>query len=298
MDNLEELIKKNKPNISQSTIKTYKSILKNLFYKHNDKESKFNVDWFDNQENVINILKDKEPSNRKTTIAAILTIIPINNEKYKKLMINDIKTTNDILQTQNKSESQKENWIDYTEVTTLYNKYYEKIKPLFKRKKEDLDRHDESIITDYLVLSLTCGIFFPPRRNQDWIMMKIKNYNDKTDNFLDIKNKQFVFNIYKTSKFYDTQKVNIPDNFMKILKKYIIFSNSDYLLVNGKNEPYTTQRMTQKMNSLFHGKISTSMLRHIYLSDKLKDIPKLAELTQLAEDMGHSIKQQLEYIKK
>ena len=165
-------------------------------------------------------------------------------------------------------------------------------------KKEDLNRHDESIITDFIVLSITCGIWFPPRRNLDWIMMKIRNFNDKTDNFLDLENKQFVFNIYKTAKFYDTQKVDIPKKFLKILKKFILINDSDYLLVNGKHEPYTTQRMTQKMNSLFHNKISTSMLRHIYLSDKLKDLPKLDELQKIATGMGHEIMTAFTYIKK
>ena len=298
MDNLEESIKKNKPNIAQSTIKTYKSILKNLFNKHHDKDDKFDIKWFDNQDEVINCLKDYEPSNRKTTISAILSIVPNNNEKYRQLIMKDIKTTNDKLLTQTKSEAQKENWIDYSEVKTLYEKYYEKCKPLFKRNKEDLDKHELSNMTDYLVLAITCGIWFPPRRSQDWILMKIRNFNNKTDNFLDVENKQFVFNIYKTSKFYETQRVDIPKQFFKMLKRYIGISNSDYLIVNAKNEPYSTQRMTQKMNMLFDGKISTSMLRHIYLTDKLKDIPKLTELTQLAEDMGHSVKQQLEYIKK
>lgn len=298
MDYLEETIKKNKPNIAQSTIKTYKSILKNLFNKHHDKDAKFDLKWFNNQDEVINCLKDNEPSNRKTTISAILSIVPNNNEKYRQLIMKDIQTTNDKLLTQNKSETQKENWIDYSEVQTLYNKYYEKCKPLFKRKREDLDKHELSNMTDYLVLALTCGFWFPPRRNQDWILMKIRNFNDKTDNFLDVENKQFVFNIYKTSKFYETQRVDIPKKFFKMLKRYIEISDSDYLIVNAKNEPYSTQRMTQKMNMLFDGKISTSMLRHIYLTDKLKDIPKLTELTQLAENMGHSVKQQLEYIKK
>jgi hypothetical protein len=39
------------------------------------------------------------------------------------------------------------------------------------------------------------------------------------------------------------------------------------------------------------------MLRHIYLSDKLKDVPKLQELEKLAADMGHSLKEQMEYVK-
>jgi hypothetical protein len=40
------------------------------------------------------------------------------------------------------------------------------------------------------------------------------------------------------------------------------------------------------------------MLRHIYLSNRLAAIPKLEELEDLASDMGHSVSQQLEYIKR
>jgi len=298
MEHLEETIRKNKPNISKSSIKTYISLLKSLYYKHHPKESNFDLKWFDNQDEIIDILKDKKPSIRKTTIAAILTIIPDNNHKYKTLITSDIKATNELLLTQTKSETQAENWIDYSEVKSLYDIHYKKAKPLLKMKKEHLDTHDESVITDFIVLAVTCGIWFPPRRSLDWNMMKIRNFDTKTDNYLDIENKQFVFNIYKTAKFYNTQTVDIPSKFMKILKRFIVINNNDYLIVNGKNEPYTSQRMAQKLNFLFDGKISTSMLRHIYLTDKLKDVPKLAELTQLSKDMGHSIKQQLEYIKK
>ena len=297
MDTLEERLIKNKPNVSKSSIRTYKSILKNLYYRHHNKDDKMNLDWFDNQDNVIELLKDSPYASRRTTYASLIAVTS-NNDKYKIAHNNDAKKYTEFVNTQTKTPSQEENWIDYSEVQTLYDKYYEKAKPLLKMKKEDLNRHDESIITDFIVLSITCGIWFPPRRNLDWIMMKIRNFNDKTDNFLDLENKQFVFNIYKTAKFYDTQKVDIPKKFLKILKKFILINDSDYLLVNGKHEPYTTQRMTQKMNSLFHNKISTSMLRHIYLSDKLKDLPKLDELQKIATGMGHEIMTAFTYIKK
>jgi integrase len=40
------------------------------------------------------------------------------------------------------------------------------------------------------------------------------------------------------------------------------------------------------------------MLRHIYLSDKYKNIPAIASIDALAEQMGHSSQQALEYIKR
>jgi len=56
--------------------------------------------------------------------------------------------------------------------------------------------------------------------------------------------------------------------------------------------------LSQRLNKIFDGlKISTGMLRHIYISSKLKDVPKLQELEQMAHDMGHSVSEALEYIK-
>lgn len=299
MEDLDKLIRQNKPNISASSIKTYKSLLKNLYYRHHDAGSKMNVKWFEDEDAILDILKDVEPRSRKTTIAALLTISKDNDfEKYRRLLTSDIQQTNTSLLDQTKSASQKENWIDYSEVQTLYEKYYEKTKSIFKRNKSDIDSKDIQDMTDYIVLALTCGIFFPPRRSLDWVRMKIRNFDEKNDNWLDLENKQFVFNVYKTAKFYDTQRVDIPSKFMKILKRFINLVDSDFLIVNKKGEPFTAQRMTQKMNQLFGSKISTSLIRHIYLSDKLKAIPKLSELTQLSKDMGHSVMQQLEYIKK
>jgi hypothetical protein len=39
------------------------------------------------------------------------------------------------------------------------------------------------------------------------------------------------------------------------------------------------------------------MLRHIYLSNKYKDVPALKEMKATAANMGHSIEEALKYVK-
>jgi hypothetical protein len=296
MELIEERIKANKPNISASSIKTYKSLLKNLYYKHHDKETKMNCDWFDEQDQVIETLKDKPASARKTYLASLMSVAK-KNDKYKTLITKDIKETNDFNKTQTKTKTQDENWKDFSQIKEIVDAHYEKVKGLLK-SKDVLSKEDFNKLQDFIILALTSGVYIPPRRSQDWVLMKWQNYDKEKDNYLDLKAGKFIFNIYKTSKFYDRQETIIPKAFKAILKKFVSFSKSDYLIINNKNEPFTIQRLTQKLNSLFDGKISTSMLRHIFLSDKLKDIPKLTELENLSNDMGHSVMQQLEYIKK
>lgn len=296
MTSIEDKIRAKKPDISQSSIRTYRSLLKNLYYKHHEKGSTIDCDWFDDQDTLIEILKDKPAAQRKTYLAALMSI-STDVDKYKGLITKDIKETNDFNKTQTKTETQAENWKDFSEIKATVESHYEKIKPLLN-SKDNLSKNEYHKLQDFIILALTTGYYIPPRRSQDWVLMKWKEYDPKNDNYWDVKNGKFVFNIYKTSKFYERQETAIPKALKAILKKFVAFSTSDYLLVNKKNEPFTIQRLAQKLNLLFDGKISTSMLRHIFLSDKLKNIPKLTELEDLSKEMGHSVMQQLEYIKK
>jgi hypothetical protein len=92
--------------------------------------------------------------------------------------------------------------------------------------------------------------------------------------------------------------VAIPKGLKLIISKWVKINKGDWLICDHYGKQLTNVKLSQRLNKIFDGlKISTSMLRHIYLSDKLKDIPKLQELEKLAQDMGHSLKEQMEYIK-
>jgi len=125
--------------------------------------------------------------------------------------------------------------------------------------------------------------------------MKINNIDKKTDNYID-KNK-FVFNTYKTSRFYNKQEVEIPKNLKIILNKFIKLNPYDYLLTDNQGNQLSNVRLGQKLNSIFGDNTSTTLLRHIYITDKFKNAPSLIDLQKNAENMGNSIMEQLQYIK-
>jgi hypothetical protein len=50
--------------------------------------------------------------------------------------------------------------------------------------------------------------------------------------------------------------------------------------------------------SFFEKPISTSMLRHIFLTDKYKNVPALTDMMDTASHMGHDVSMALKYIKK
>jgi integrase len=293
MKELIDCLKENKPNISDNTIKTYVSLLKSFYYKNHEKGDDMDCKWFENQDDIIELLKDKPASSRKTTFAALIAISK-ENDKYKKALLSDGKKYQEFIDTQTKTDTQADNWKTFDEVKNVYETMYDKVKPLLNAKT--LDEKDFKVLQDFIILSLTSGYWVPPRRSE-WIYVKLKNIDKVKDNF--IEKNQFVFNKYKTAKFYEQQKVDIPKGLKTILTKWIKLNPYDYLLVDGKGQSMTNVRLTQKLNSIFDGtKISTSMLRHIYLSDKLKNVPALQELQKQAADMGHSVSEALQYVKK
>lgn len=294
---LDDILLKNKPHVANSTRKTYSSILRNLFTRMYGLGVDFKPDCFSDSKAILEELKDAEPKKRKTILSAI---IAFNGEKYKskeisEAMLNDIHEAKNSETKQVKNEKQEDNWISFEEIENIFEKKYNSVKPLLKRT--DIDNTEYFRITELIILALTTGIFFPPRRSLDWVSLKIKNYDDEKDNYIDMKKKMIVLNNYKTSKYYKMQTIPIPTKLWVILKPYILINNfSDYLLTTRTGDKLSTPRLTQILNKLFKKNVSTSMLRHIYLTHKLGHIPKLDELNELAKEMGHSLLQQQEYI--
>ena len=127
--------------------------------------------------------------------------------------------------------------------------------------------------------------------------MKIKNKDDAL-NFYDSKTGTFIFNKYKTAKVYNQQTEKVPIELKKILDKWCKYNSNDFILFNTKGGKLTSPNIATRLNEIFGKKISTSALRHIYISDKFKNMPSLKELQETASALGHSVPQMLEYIKK
>jgi hypothetical protein len=106
--------------------------------------------------------------------------------------------------------------------------------------------------------------------------MIIGDDSDKDFNYLDINNNKFIMNNFKTAGKYHTQIIDIPENLMNVIKLYLskrtkIKKNIPFL-VKYDGEPLTTStQMTRILNKIFDKKISVSMLRNIYLTNKYKD---------------------------
>ena len=155
---------------------------------------------------------------------------------------------------------------------------------------------DESVMMEFLLVAFLGGVNMPPRRSLDYALMKIRNYDTKKDNYY--KANKMYFNVYKTDSTYGLQVLDVPKELNVILKKWIKMSKNDYMLYSSNGNKLSSPQITRILNKVFDKKISTSMLRHIYLTNAYKDVPALNKMETLAQDMGHSVKTAMEYIKR
>lgn len=290
-DKIKELIIKNKPNISKSSISTYLSILKNL-YINVFKDDKFDLNNFDNTDKILNSLKDLEPNKRKTILASLVVIT--DNKKYREQMLKDIEEYNANESKQKKSDKQTDSWLDMPEINQIYNDLEQVVKHLYKKK--DLNMTDLQEIQNYIIMCVLSGKFIPPRRSKDYVDFKIKDIDQEKDNYIERKN--MIFNSYKTAKTYARQELPIPPELLKILNKWIKVNPTEYLLFDSNGKKLTNVKLTQRLNKIFGKKASVNQLRHTYLSCKYQDtIKQNKEMADDMKAMGSSMAQQKIYIK-
>jgi regulator of replication initiation timing len=297
MENIKKTLKENKPNIADSTINSYATNLKSLFYSHNPKKVNINPAWFHNQEHILELVK-QEPIVRQSNFLTALIAYNKDNKEYKDALLYLTPQLKQKKNSQDMTPKENENWKSYEEIEKIYEDMLHICDPLLK-SKEPMNKEQMNKLQDFIILSLTCGYWIPPRRSEDWCKMKIKKYDTEKDNYIDFSNSKFYFNQYKTSKTYDEQEVEIPPKLKRILRRYIkLLGDNEYLLTTQKNAPLSSSYLTKLLNRIFGANISTSMLRHIYLSEKYKNVPALAEMQKTAEEMGHSITEALRYVRK
>jgi integrase len=291
--NISQELKRIRPTLSDGSLKTYTSLL-NSVHKNVFKNKEISKSDFDDCEKILNYLKELKPNQRKTILSGLVVIS--DKPKYRESMLQDIKDYSTEAKKMEKTPSQEANWLEPTELDSVFTTAKSNATALYKKQK--LTMSDLQDIQNYILLCLTSGIYIPPRRSLDWTEFKIKNIDKADDNYID-KN-EFVFNRYKTAKFYNEQRVEIPKELKSILTKWIKVNGTDYLLFDINGSKLTSVKLNQRFEKIFGKKTSVNILRHVYLTSKFGDeIERSKKMNDVAEDMGTSSAQVIgTYIKK
>ena len=284
-------------NITESSLKLYLNNLRRL----NGGEFPKNLTFLKNITKILGDLEKYKPNTRRSYLITIVTSLKgepklkkIYDSYYKHLEVyNKEGATNN-----EKSETQKENWITQDEIKELYRKMTEEVTAMVTSAKKLSPSEYEKLLR-WVTLSLYTTQ--KPRRNLDYLNAMIVNkYSDDLDkqyNYLELPSGKWFFNNYKTKGTYKTQEIPASPEMMEVVKTYLRFhpegktmkkkSGMIPLLVDIDGNHFQQKNfITKLLNKIFGKKIGVSMLRNIYLTDKYGD--KVKELNDTAKEMGTS----------
>lgn len=302
---IEEILKSHRPNLSEGSTRTYKSIIKNVYLNIVGDNAKARptatelVEFYTKEyPRVLEYMKKFNHGKRKTLLAALVVFSGVGTEAgnaYREQMVKDADQYNAEQRKQRKSEKEQDNWVSQEYIMDKL-KFLEKHTRKLMQTTRPLAMFELQELMKFVILSLYTLI--PPRRLLDYTAFKVRNVDKTKDNYME--GNKFVFNNYKTKNKYGQQTVKIPQKLRILIQRWTDKHDHEHLLFNERGDPIPPSRLTLKLNRIFDGKkISVNMLRHIFISDEvLKDVPALERLEKVAEDMGHSTDQQILYKKK
>ena len=276
-----------------------KNLYKRNLLKLNDNKEIKNFNFLKNKDEVLTKIKDLKPTTQRSYIISICSILR-DNTKMKKSYdeyFELLKSYNDTLRVNNeKSTTQEKNWITQEEVLKVHKTLKEDIENSLSKKRK-IDKQLFNKLLNYMILSLYTLI--QPRRNKDYSLMRISsNINDTNFNYLVIEKShmKFILNNYKTEKKYHSVEIDIPDDLKQVILLYLKYHplklelknkefNIPFLVEDGKELKSSTE-ITKILNKIFDKKISSSMLRSIFLTSKYGDL--VNELKEDTKIMGTS----------
>lgn len=281
--------------ITKSSLSLYKTKLKIL----NDNKPIKNLNYLYDIDKINEKIKSLKENTKRTYIIAITSVLSCLNKQDKKPSKKLKKLYEDYSKILDEYNNKLRDQTEITEGTQIISQ--EKIDEVYKNLKNNRDKNKKQY-QDYLILSFYYLI--PPRRSLDYQLMKyVKQFDkelSKEFNYYDGDN--FYFNAYKTRGKYDLVEIKVPDNLKQIIDFHLKsndIKDSDFILRDFKNgtELKRKNEMTLILNRIFQDKISVSMLRRSYLTNKYGNATN--EMNNDAKDMSTSVDViQNNYIKK
>jgi len=257
--------------LSENTVKLYNANLKRL----NNGELPTNPAFLKDTQAVMQKIEKYSQNTKKSYFITIVSYLKDKKipKKVSKFYMDKMDELNKSFRENSgqKTETQKALWISWADVMEHYNKL-------------------NPASLEHMVLALF--VLQPPRRSKDYFLMKIvPEYNDSMDkefNYLDWKSMKMYFNNYKTKGAYGTQSIDVSPELQEVLHNHFPLKKkfTPFFLLTKNGERLPENGITRILNKVFGKKISVSMLRNIFLSDKYGEQQK--EMEEDAIVMGTS----------
>jgi hypothetical protein len=306
MVNIEEYLRQNKPEISDSTVSAYTVNLEKLHDRLHGTRSFEDLEWLKDSVVVLESLQKHCVSylTQRNYLNAVVVIL-LNRDGFQAALhtyqahrdkFND--QYMEIQQTKEPSAKQAQNWVPLSEIRELIDEYDEHAKLL--RNHADINLKDKVAMQDRFMLHFWTTY---PMRNDlhDTRVITKRVFNaldqvDKDNNNYIIVGKEVVLSIgnYKTRKKYGVKKIPIEEKpVLKAMKQWLSVSpNSEYILVNVKDGTpmsslHITQNLTRIFKKHFNKSVGSTLLRHIVLTEKFGK--QLQDMELMADMMAHTV---------
>jgi len=217
---------------------------------------------------------------------------------YREEFTKIAKLIKDKTENQQKSKHEISSWVSKQEIEEGNDK-------LLKKALKSGDAKD---FLNHLIFNLFT--LLPPRRAIDYSAMMInEEENYKGNVVITKKNKKFdkfIFNTFKLSErkgreIFDRKYIaSLPrgNEILELLDCWLGINKSDYFL----ESPYSANAMTKKVIRISThalGKpVNINVMRHIYITDFMKDSPYFNEREKIANYMSQGVNMQELYRKK
>ena len=303
-------------NIKPNSLKAYMISLRKMHEKlESDAEFDSIDNWMigNNVKKIINLLSEMKITTRKNYLAAVIVALTTDKDKYADALVEYrtylaiiVEEYNKQMKSQTKTNKQAENWATMEELKEIVSGYKKEIRKLDLANKEMWSNREFNLYQQYLVGLLYTEL--PPVRLDYSNMLLIsepdyKKLKEKDKNYLVLvsrNKKYFSLGSYKTEDKYGVHIIDIPSIVNSVINKFLQHNTSGYFLVNTQRNVLTDNGLTKLLNKIFAAtgkKISSTMIRHIYLSEKYD--ARNDDMEKDAAAMLHSVgTQQNVYVKK
>tara|TARA_B110000908_G_scaffold131960_1_gene155337 strand:- start:414 stop:1229 length:816 start_codon:yes stop_codon:yes gene_type:complete len=254
--------------LSDSTASTYKRLILSLGH----------IDLDDRD--LVNEFLSKQTANmERMYLMAIINKLKVNGDMELLVYYQELGQKASLLDTlirtkRSATKEERENYMAWSDILSLVD---------VRRGLKNKDVHSHMI---YVLLSLYT--LLPPQRGQVYYNCYIDKDVDNS-NMIDTIQKKLIIKQHKTMRTYGSISLDIPDELNTILLEWTPNCIDNRLLSTVRGKEVSGTSFTNLMYIIFGKKISTDMIRKIYVTEKLKSIRSLAEREKLANDMGHSV---------
>jgi len=187
------------------------------------------------------------------------------------------------------SRHEELNWVDFKIVKDAY-------------KSSILNPQERALLGLYTII--------PPRRRSFATFLTVIDKDEKQQpdlNYLVIDGRNpilLVLNNYKTFKSYGKVEIKLPSPLKRIFREHLKESNlvsGDRVFQTPRGKHYQLTNISNYLQNTFHkatgNHITFNLLRHIYITHHLSTPKSLTYKKRMASRMGHSVNQQLKYIR-